>query len=301
MAEVLADAVRLSAWTLKGNDLSKEALFFANQLGTSFKVFATRIAEHAQYEDQCLFPFFVELLPDFKALGGALTLQHQEMDAMEVDIIDSISVLHTALEAPDATQAGVAAPRLLGAYREYHQLILEHLSSEESSIIGPWLHLTPAQYQHYVDKYLAPHGHSPSTIPLLSGTDDDGKMADKEVGEKQEKVETKKVEATKKEQEDEDRRREESKRQEEARVQRARQEEQQRRETERKEKEERQKQQSREQPKLYDRHGREVDLRSPGCCFDGVDGCCKGSAYQRLLQRMGYVVDPKTGTYVLKK
>jgi len=38
-------------------------------------------------------------------------------------------------------------------------------------------------------------------------------------------------------------------------------------------------------PVLYDRRGRAVNMQTPGCCFEGVDSCCKGSAYNRLLQK----------------
>ena len=37
-------------------------------------------------------------------------------------------------------------------------------------------------------------------------------------------------------------------------------------------------------PKLYHRHGQLVDM-TRGCCFDGVDTCCKMSAYRKLLRQ----------------
>eukprot|EP00300_Choanocystis_sp_HF-7_P041637 c8415_g1_i1.p1 GENE.c8415_g1_i1~~c8415_g1_i1.p1 ORF type:complete len:339 (+),score=62.67 c8415_g1_i1:947-1963(+) len=36
-------------------------------------------------------------------------------------------------------------------------------------------------------------------------------------------------------------------------------------------------------PVLRDRHGKVVNMDG-GCCFDGVDTCCKGSAYARLMR-----------------
>jgi len=309
MGEVLNDAVRLSSWTADGRELEKEALFFANQLATDFKTFSSRIGDHAAYEDQSLFPFFTSLLPDFAAQGEALTAQHQEMEAMETDIQENLTALISALQTKTMDTVKSTCPRLLAQYSEYHQLIIEHLATEELSIIGPWLHLTTQEYTDYQEKYLAPFGHSPSSIPMVEGQDREeaqhGKGGEDSEGEKEEEEAKRRA---REEAERVEREREEQQQREKEEEERARQQERERRA--RKEREQKQKEQQRkepqqqqkvEPPKLYDRYGREVDLKRPGCCFDGVDGCCKGSAYQRLLQKHGYVLDPKTGNYVLRK
>jgi len=289
--------VRLSAWTLDGRDFASEALFFIDQLATTFEAFARRIADHAQYEDQSLFAFFTALLPEFNAMGLALTAQHQEMDAMEVDIVENISALKAGMEARNAVEVKRLSPLLLSQFSEYQQLIIEHLATEENSLVGPWLHLTSQQYSEYQDKYLAPFGHSASSIPIVGdharGTEQpaDKRARDEEEAKQRAREEEARQKAEQARRKDTQQLQEERTREEEER---------QRRQVERAKREAAEKKKTAGPPKLYDRHGREVDMTRPGCCFDGVDGCCKGSAYQRLLAKSGYVLDPKTGTYILK-
>mgnify|MGYP001066119358 CR=1 FL=1 len=275
MGEVLNDAVRFASWTAQGRDLEKEAMHYVNTLLIDFTTFAARIGDHAAYEDQSLFPFFMDSLADFNAKGESLTIQHEEMEAMEADIKAGITTLGKAIEGHNFDEVKTVTPRLLAQYGEYHQLIIEHLATEETSIVGPWLHLTQEQYDDYYESYLKPSGHTMSSVPILGAVPMD---------EEEEERQAKKV----------------LKQQEE----KARAEEKERRAKKEKEaakNQEEQKKKSTGLPKLYDRHGKEVDLSRPGCCFDGVDSCCKGSAYQKLLRQHGYEIDPKTGGYRLKK
>jgi len=273
MGEVLNDAIRFATWTAQGRDMEKEAMHYVNTMLTDFTTFAARIGDHAAYEDQSLFPFFMDSLADFAAKGESLTIQHEEMETMEADIKAGIAGLGQALKRRNFDEVKAVTPRLLAQYGEYQQLIIEHLATEETSIVGPWLHLTQEQYDDYYESYLKPAGHTMSSVPIL---ENGAVPMDQEEEERQ-------VKKVLKQQEE-----------------KARAEEKERRAKKEKEAAAKKREEAKKAtglPKLYDRHGKEVDLNQPGCCFDGADSCCKGSAYQKVLRQHGYEVDPRTGSY----
>ena len=211
-------------------------------------------------------------LPSFAAIGSTLTDEHQLMDAYEEDVLTNLDDLVVTLTASQSAAGGAtdeATQRVLiakvkaqtklmvSAFTDYQTLIVEHLAQEEFNLVGAWLNLSAAEFQRFQDDFAQASGHGSSVlmpyVPKIDATQ--AAVAATSTAAVFFAATESNVRAAHKSHGS-------------AIADRTLA-----------------KPVPPPYPILYDRRGRAVNMQTPGCCFDGVDSCCKQSAYERLLSK----------------
>lgn len=256
MASLLNDVSRVAVWAVERDDesLKRSSIAMITSFQKSFHdAWVPKLHSHADFEDRALFRFFTELLPAFAAISPQLMDEHQLMDAHEHDIVDNAASLMLdcrSLMQP-VHEAKTHAAALLEAFTAYHTLIIEHLAHEEQMLLGPWLSLSDDEYMRYQTQFLnqTEHGTSSNETQVLAAAAAAAVLPRATAAPPQPRA----TAAPK------------GKPSTAAPPPSA--------------------STVTAFPVLYDRRGRAVNMQTPGCCFDGVDSCCKGSAYDRLIKK----------------
>eukprot|EP01139_Manchomonas_bermudensis_P024580 Amastigsp_a842980_61.p1 type:complete len:349 gc:universal Amastigsp_a842980_61:1-1047(+) len=234
--------------------------------------FMSLLEDHAEFEETALFPALRATVPALADPLDELDDQHGELHERERVALHAAHVLLSGLESEHAIGAGSSnqtkARALLDAFVAYRDFALAHLRHEELSLIPAWIGMTVPAYKRFQET-MAAAGHSVSAAPqappaapkpvqsagfaaaLQTLLDTHGVRLEDLAANASLLSELMAANSAAKKP---------------APAAPA-------------------PKPAAPKPQLLDRYGNVVDVNSPGCCFDGVDSCCKGSAYARLLRR----------------